>query len=408
MNTNLYVVGISHEKAKQEIRSKFSLSEDTIQKILQEAKKNGLKSLVVLSTCNRTEIIGYVPHPYIIIELFCKYSNTTVDELTKYASIYKQDESVTHLFELTSGIKSQILGDYEIVRQLKQAFKTSKHENILDNYLERLFNYALHASKEVKNATEISGGTTSTSYAGIQHLKNKFGSLKDKKIAILGLGNIGQSTLKNLAQYSDANHITILNRTISKAKNFIKQNKKIQLGDFNNLKNELEKQDILFVCSNAKKPIVTAENVPLTKEYTIIDLSIPSNVANEVHLIKNIDLIKLDDLSNITDSTFESRKKEIPHAKEIIEKHKSEYQEWLNTRKFTPVLNGLRERLQYIKETELKANIKNNEEQKEIANMITDKIIQKITNRFAYHIKNDPKIANQSIEVLKEVFDIKI
>jgi len=408
MNTNLYVVGISHEKAKQEIRSKFSLSEDTIQKILQEAKKNGLKSLVVLSTCNRTEIIGYVPHPYIIIELFCKYSNTTVDELTKYVSIYKQDESVTHLFELTSGIKSQILGDYEIVRQLKQAFQTSKHENILDNYLERLFNYALHASKEVKNATEISGGTTSTSYAGIQHLKNKFGSLKDKKIAILGLGNIGKSTLKNLTQYSDANHITILNRTISKAENFIKQDSKIQLGDFNNLKNELKKQDILFVCSNAKKPIVTAENIPVTKEFIIIDLSIPSNVANEVHLIKNIDLIKLDDLSNITDSTFESRKKEIPRAKEIIEKHKSEYQEWLNTRKFTPVLNGLREKLQYIKETELKANIKNNEEQKEIANLITDKVIQKITNRFAYHIKNDPKIANQSIELLKEVFDIKI
>lgn len=408
MNTNLYVVGISHEKANQEIRSKYSLSEESIQKILQEAKKNGIKSLVVLSTCNRTEIIGNVPHPYIIIELFCKYSNGSVDELTKYAYIYKQDDSVLHIFELTSGIKSQILGDYEIVRQLKNAFKISKQEDMLDSYLERLFNHALHASKEVKNATEISGGTTSTSYAGIQYLKNKFGSLKNKKIAILGLGDIGKSTLKNLTQYSDANQITVLNRTISKAENFIKQYEKTRLGDFNNLKAELEKQDILFVCSNAKEPIITQQNVPLTKDFTIVDLSIPSNVSKKVMEFKNIDLIKLDDLSNITDSTFEARKKEIPLAKEIIEKHRSEYQAWLSNRKFTPVLNGLRETLQHIKDAELKANIKNNPEQKEIANLVTDKVIQKITNRFAYHIKNDPKMANQSIEVLKEVFDINI
>jgi glutamyl-tRNA reductase len=408
MNTNLYVVGISYEKANQEIRSKYSLSEESIQKILLEAKNKGINSLVVLSTCNRTEIIGYVPHPYIIIELFCKYSNGTVDELTKYAYIFKQNDAVLHLFELTSGIKSQILGDYEIVKQLKAAFKTSKNNDILDSYLERLFNHALQASKEVKNTTEISGGTTSTSYAGIQYLKNKFGSLNEKNIAILGLGDIGKSTLKNLIQYSDANHITVLNRTASKAEAFIKFYKKVKVGDFNNLKIELKNQDILFVCSNAPKPIITNKNVNSNSKFTIIDLSVPSNVAKEVANINSIDLVKLDDLSNITDTTFEARKREIPKAKEIIEKHKNEFQTWLSNRKFTPVLNGLKETLQNIKKTEIKSTIKNNPEQKEIVDLITDKVLQKITNRFAHHLKNDPKMANQSIEVIKEVFNIKI
>ncbi len=406
MNTRLYVIGLSHEKANQEIRSKYSITNENIDKLLIEAKKNKIESLVVLSTCNRTEIFGYVEHPYKIIELFCKYSSGTVDEFTKYAYIYKQEEAVNHIFELASGIKSQILGDYEIIRQLKNAFKISKQHQILDTYLERLFNHSLQASKEVKNATDISGGTTSTSYAGIQYLKNKFESLKDKEIAILGLGDIGKSTLKNLIQYSDANNITLFNRTPSKANAFL--SKHIQLGDFTNLKNELKSKDILFVCSGASKPLITINNVNKQKEFTIIDLSIPSNVDNSVLSVNTVDLIKLDDLSNITDSTFESRKKEIPKAKEIIKKHKSEYQQWLSNRKFTPVLNGLKETLKHIKDTELKATIKNNPEQKEIANLVTDKVIQKITNRFAYHLKKDPKMANQSIEVIKEVFNIEI
>lgn len=408
MNTNLYVVGLSHERANQEVRSKYSITEENTIKLLTDAKKAGITSLVVLSTCNRTEIFGHVPHPYIIIELFCKYTKGSVDELTKYAYIYKQDDSVSHIFELTAGIKSQILGDYEIIRQLKNAFKRSKSNEILDTYLERLFNHALHSSKEIKNTTEISGGTTSTSYAGIQYLKNKFGDLASKKIAILGLGDIGKSTLKNLSQYSNANNITILNRTAFKAETFIKNYKNTRLGDFNNLKEVLADKEILFVCSSASKPLITKQNINNTTDFTIIDLSIPSNVAKEVSDLKNVDLVNLDDLSNITDSTFEARKKEIPRAKEIIETHKKEYQSWLENRKFTPVLNGLRETLQHIKETEIKANIKNNSEQKEVANLITDKIIQKITNRFAYHLKNDPKMANQSISVIKEVFDIHI
>ncbi|HFS67374.1 MAG TPA: glutamyl-tRNA reductase, partial [Flavobacteriia bacterium] len=121
MNTNLYVVGLSHERANQEVRSKYSITDKNIIQLLQEAKDKGIDSLVVLSTCNRTEIIGYVPHPYKIIELFCKYTKGNIEELTSYAYIYKQDDAITHLFELAAGIKSQILGDYEIIRQLKNA-----------------------------------------------------------------------------------------------------------------------------------------------------------------------------------------------------------------------------------------------------------------------------------------------
>jgi glutamyl-tRNA reductase len=406
MDTDLYIVGISHEKANQEIRSKYSLTVETIKKILFEAKNKGINSLVVLTTCNRTEIIGYVPHPFIIIELLDKYTNGSIDELSKYIYIYKEERAMLHLFELTAGIKSQILGDYEIVNQLKTAFKISKNSKILDTYLERLFNQALQSSKEIKNLTNISGGTTSTSYAGIRYLKDKFGSLRDKNIAVLGLGDIGKSTLKNLIQYSDANHIIVINRTKSKAEAFIKPYKKVKVGDFDNLKNELKNQDILFVCSNAPKPIITVETLNANSNLTIIDLSIPSNVAKEVVNISTVDLIKLDNLSNITNSTFEARKKEIPKAKKIIHKHLLEYQSWLAGRKITPVLNSLKEALQNLKKGEIKAVIKDNPEQKEIVNAVTDKIFQKIINRYAYYLKNNPKSVNRTMEIIKEVYKI--
>jgi glutamyl-tRNA reductase len=405
-NTKLYVVGLSFQKANQEIRSKYSITNDDIPNLLNDAKKKGIDSLVILSTCNRTEIFGFVEHPYVIIELLCKHSKGLIDDLMKYVYVYKQEEAVTHLFEVAAGIKSQILGDYEIISQLKNAVKQSKKHGLLDGNMDRLLNYVMQSSKEIKNSTEISQGTTSTSYAGIQYLKEKFDSLEKKKIAILGIGDIGKSTIKNLITYSNSKNITVLNRTESKVEEFIKSYNTVKIGDYTNIKEELEKQDILFVCSSATAPIITKDNLPRKKEFTIVDLSLPSNVDSRVKEISSIDLIQLDDLSSVTDNTLEVRKKEIPKAQKIIAYHKEEYRKWISHRKFTPVINGLRETLKNIQDSEVKTATKNNPEFEEIAKLVSEKIIQKITNRFAHHLKNEPQMANQSIEVIKGVFNI--
>lgn len=406
-DTKLYIVGLSFQKANQQIRNKYSITNDSMTGLLADAKQKGLQSIVVLSTCNRTEVFGFVPHPYTIIELLCKHSEGTVDDLMKYVYIYKQDEAVDHIFEVAAGIKSQVLGDYEIISQLKNAAKYSKQFSVLDSYMDRLLSYVIQASKEIKNQTTISGGTTSTSYAGIQYLKEKYGSLKDKKITILGLGDIGKSTLKNLINYSDCEQIKVLNRTQEKANAFVKELIGVKVGNYENLKKEIEGQDVVLVCSSASNQIVLKRHMP-ENELTIIDLSLPNNVDIAVGDLPNIDLVMLDDLSSVTDATLELRKLEIPKAISIIDAHQQEYGKWLSHRQYTPVINGLRETLKTIQEVEVKVATKHNPELADLANEVSDKVIQKITNRFAYHLKNDPKMANQSIEVIKEVFNITI
>ncbi len=404
----LYVIGLSFEKSNQEVRNSYSLTKNKIAELLIDAKQNGIDSLVVLSTCNRTEIFGYVAHPYIIIELLCRHTEGSVDHFMKYAYILKQTEAVQHLFELSVGIKSQILGDYEIVGQLKQAAKLSKSHDLLDGLLDRLLSYVIQASKATKNATIISGGTTSTSYAGIQYLKDKFGDLSEKKVTILGAGDIGKSTMKNLLEYSACNQITVVNRTRSKAAALGLDQTRVEVGDFNQLEMILTKSDVLFVCSSAPTYLVHCANTPKSFPFTIIDLSLPNNVDYRVKDLDNVDLMTLDDLSMVRDNTLEARKQEIPKAIAIIDDYKKKYSKWVIDRKYTPVIHGFKKQLLAIQETELKSLSKSNPAMLDEANMVSDKVIQKITNKFANHLKRDPKMANQSIEVIKEVFNITI
>ncbi|MFD1551653.1 glutamyl-tRNA reductase [Putridiphycobacter roseus] len=404
----LYVIGLSFEKSNQEVRNLYSLSKNKIEALLVDAKESGIDSLVVLSTCNRTEIFGYVAHPYIIIELLCRHTEGSVDHFMKYAYILKQEEAVQHLFELSVGIKSQILGDYEIVGQLKIAAKLSKAHQLLDGFLDRLLSYVIQASKATKNATTISGGTTSTSYAGIQYLKDKFGDLKDKKVTVLGAGDIGKSTVKNLLEYSACTQITVINRTIEKAMAISIDETRVVVEEFGALKEVLAINDVLFVCSSAPNHLVHQENTPLVNPFTIIDLSLPNNVDYQLKNFTNVDLMTLDDLSLVRDNTLEARKQEIPKAIAIIDSYKKKYSKWVMDRKYTPVIHGFKKQLLAIQETELKSLSKSNPAMAEEAFMVSDKVIQKITNKFANHLKSDPKMANQSIEVIKEVFNITI
>ena len=405
-DTKLYVVGLSFEKANQQIRNKYSLSNEKLTAFLEEAKQNNIQSAVVLSTCNRTEIFGFVPHPYMIIELMCKHSDGSVDDLMQYAYTYKGNEAVSHMFEVAAGIKSQILGDYEIISQIKNAAKTSQEYGLLDPYMGRLLDFVIQSSRDIKNQTTISGGTTSTSYASISYLKSKFDNLRHRKITVLGVGDIGKSTLKNLLEYTDCEHIKLINRTQSKAERFAETSDRITSGKFDHLKEELVGQDVLFVCSSANKILVETHHLP-DHQLTIIDLSLPNNVDLSVKNESQVQLVLLDDLSSVTDSTIELRKQEIPKAQEIIDSYKTEYNNWLSHRQYTPVIHGLRETLKSIQEVEVKVATKHKPELADIANEVSDKVIQKITNRFAHYLKNDPEMANQSVAVIKEVFNIK-
>jgi len=405
--TYFYALGLSYKKADATIRGHFSLDETSKHTLLQQAKDAGIESLIVTSTCNRTEIYGFAEHPYQLIKLLCDNTKGTVEEFQEVAYIYKNNEAISHMFRVGSGLDSQILGDFEIISQLKTSAKNSKKLGLLNAYLERLVNSVIQASKRIKNETEISSGATSVSFASVQYILNNIKDVRSKNILLFGTGKIGRNTCENLVKHTKNEHITLINRTKNKAEQ-IAGKFNLLVKDYNNLQEEINQSDVLIVATGAQNPTVDKHLIQSKKPLLILDLSIPKNVNQNVTDIETVTLVHLDDLSQITDDTLERRKQHIPLAEKIIDEVKTEFKDWLETRKFAPTINALKHKLLDFKNAELDTQRKKfvgfNEAQ---AELISNNIIQKITNHFAHHLKTDDLSTDESLELIKKVFQLE-
>lgn len=403
-DNNFYVIGLSYKKADVAIRSKFSLSKENESALLNEAKELGMDGVMVLSTCNRTEIIGFAHHPYELISLLCKYANGSVDEFANVSFVYKNTEAVEHFISVATGLDSQILGDYEIVGQLKAAFELAKKADTVNAFIERLYNTALHASKEVKNKTKLSAGTTTVSYATVQYIKERQEKYPNPKILVFGLGDIGESTVKGLSNHLNFAEITVINRTEEKAT--ILENKLgVRAAKMADLKKEIRKADILIVATGSDQPTVTADMFDENTSQLIIDLSVPCNVSCEVKNMSNKKLLDVDMLSAKTKSTLENRKLQIPKVKKIIQEYTEEFYEWVIFRKSSPALSTLKHSLETIKNDAIAINLKKNDQLKpQEVEEITSLMINKIVSKFATYLKDENSKAEMSIEVIEQVF----
>ena len=404
--TKLYNVGVSYKKADVETRSAFSLSKQKQISLLKDAKSKGIDGVMVVSTCNRTEITGFAKHPFELISLLCEHSNGTVEDFVKFSNIHKGAEAIQHLFNIGTGLESQILGDYEIVGQLRQAYQLAQKYGSINTYLERLMNAVLQASKEVKNNTALSSGTTSVAYAATQYIIDNVDNYNSKRVLVYGLGTIGKNACKNLLEYTDNNNIHLINRTHAKALEFGDVHKNVAINTCENLDVEIEDADILIVSTGAELPTITSKNINTNKKLLILDLSMPENVDKEVKSYEDITLINVDELSKITDKTLARRQEEVPKAQKIINKHKQEFAYWLDHRKFTPAVTALKESLQSIQEDELNFHQKKIDGfNTEHAEQITSRIIQKITTQFVKHLKDENTSVDQSIEIVSKIFN---
>ena len=402
---NLYNIGVSYKKADAQTRGRYSLSKENQIKLLKEAKEIGFEGIFILSTCNRTEITGFAEHPYQLIQLLCKYSDGNVEEFARISNVYKGNEAVNQLFRIGTGLESQILGDYEIVGQLKLAFKLAKKYHTINAQLERLINLVLQASKKVKNTTQLSSGTTSVSYAAVQYIIQNIPSYNSKNILVFGLGKMGKHTCKNLAEYTKNKAVCLINRTEEKAISFVKEHTSIRNSTIENLRQEIDNADILIVSTGSDTPTVTKEHLSIDKEILILDLSMPENVDTSVSEFENVSLVNVDELSKITLETLSTRQKEVPKAEQIIEVYKEEFNDWLNNRKLVPAINALKESLEAIQKDEInfhKKKIKNFDENH--AEILTNRFIQKITTQFVKHLKEEETSVNDSIQIMSKVF----
>ncbi|GGG35882.1 glutamyl-tRNA reductase [Bizionia arctica] len=404
--TYFYAIGLSYKKADAEIRGHFSLDENSKSNLLQQAKENGIESLIVTSTCNRTEIFGFAEHPYQLIQLLCENTKGTVEEFQKVAYIFKGKEAISHMFKVGSGLDSQILGDFEIISQLKTSARNSKKVNLLNAFLERLINAVIQASKRIKTETNISSGATSVSFASVQYIMKNVENVTNKNILLFGTGKIGRNTCENLVKHTKNEHITLINRTKNKAEE-VAGKFNLLVKDYANLQEEINQSDVLIVATGAQNPTVDKHLIQSKKPLLILDLSIPRNVNVNVSELEQVTLIHLDDLAQITDETLEKRKAQIPQAKQIIQEVEADFNSWLETRKFAPTIRALKLKLNDFKIAELDTQRKKlsgfNEEQ---AELISNNIIQKITNHFAHHLKDDAITTDESLELIKKVFQL--
>lgn len=401
-----YAVGLSYKKADAEIRGKFSLDAVAKTRLLEQAKNEGIESLIVTSTCNRTEIYGFAEHPFQLIKLICENSQGSVETFQRVGFVYKNQEAVSHLFRVGTGLDSQILGDFEIISQIKTSFIHSKALGLANAFMERLVNAVIQASKKIKTDTEISSGATSVSFASVQYIIKNVEDIGNKNILLFGTGKIGRNTCENLVKHTKNEHITLINRTKDKAEKLAGKLNLI-VKDYSELHLELQKADVVVVATGAQNPTVDKAILNLKKPLLILDLSIPKNVNENVEDLEGVTLIHMDYLSQITDETLENRKKHIPAAEAILEEIKEEFITWTKGRKFAPTIHALKAKLNEIKTSELNFQSKKiadfNEEQAEI---ISARIIQKITTHFANHLKDDDTMVDESIEWIEKVFKI--
>jgi glutamyl-tRNA reductase len=311
------------------------------------------------------------------------------------------------MFRVGTGLDSQILGDFEIISQLKNAFVKSKELDLANAFLERLVNAVIQASKKIKNETEISSGATSVSFASVQYIFKNIEDIASKNILLFGTGKIGRNTCENLVKHTKHEQITLINRTKEKAEKLARKLDVI-VKDYADLQLELQKADVVVVATGAQNPTVDKAILNLKKPLLILDLSIPKNVNENVKDIEGVTLVHMDELSQITDETLENRKKHIPAAEAIIDEIKDEFIAWTKQRKFAPTIHALKAKLNTIKEGELnfqRKKLANFDEEQ--AELITARIIQKITNHFANHLKDDETMVDESIEWIEKIFQLE-
>jgi glutamyl-tRNA reductase len=401
-------VGLSYQKADAQLRGKFALERWAIDAILDQAREEGIDGLLVTSTCNRTELHGFASAPQHLIRLLCHHSQGNEYEFEDVGYVYQDQEAIAHLFRVGAGLDSQILGDFEIISQLKSAFIQSRGKGLANAFLERLVNSVIQASKRIKNETGISSGATSVAFAAVQYLLARVPDIEKRRILLYGTGKIGRNTCENLVKHTQNPHITLINRTLDKAE-AIGGKFQLKVRPYEELQQTLEQSEILIVATGAIEPTIRPEMVPPGSQRWVLDLSIPMNVDPSVAHIPGITLVHLDQLSKITDSTLEARREHIPQAEAILQEVHSDFNQWLESRRFAPVIKALKQKLETMKEEELDFQSRKLDGfDKDQAEKVSDRIIHKITRQFANHLKDSEIDTDESLELIRKVFQLEI
>lgn len=379
-----YAFGLSYRKADADTRSRYSLTAAQIQEYYQHIFPKYECEGFILSTCNRLSFFLYGKHPEKIEAHFSAAMKADMNQVG-YREINKK--ALKHLLEVASGIDSQILGDFEIIGQIKKAYQESKKHDCSRGIVEKALNTAIHTSRRVKNETNLSAGTSSVSFAAVHFLKEKLANFDNAKILVIGLGDMGNKVLHNLLSLRDKKHIYLCNRSLEKAEN-LAETHGLQFFPIEELKLHINNFHAVVSAVQVDKPIVQEELLKDASDLKMmIDLSVPASIQLESN---KVELIDVDSVSQFIKGNMQQREAALPAVRTIIQEELEKYIEWERAHEASPTIKTFRTFLQ-----------ENWQEQNFHPNTI-QRALKRLENKLFEEVRKNPRGLSQLELKLKE------
>ncbi|WP_394233133.1 glutamyl-tRNA reductase [Niallia oryzisoli] len=419
---HIIVVGINHKTAPVEIRERLTFEPSQLGEAMKtlSAKKSILEN-VILSTCNRTEIYAVVDQlhtgRYYIKEFLAEWFHIEQAEFTPFLFIYEQDGAIEHLYKVACGLNSLVLGETQILGQVRSSFLLAQEEHTTGTVFNQLFKQAVTLAKRAHSETDIGANAVSVSYAAVELAKKIFGTLENKHVLIIGAGKMGELAIQNL-HGNGAKKVTVINRTFEKAESLATRfNGKAR--SLNELQSALIDADILISSTGAKDFVITKAMIETVekkrkgKPLFMVDIAVPRDLDPALSELDSVFLYDIDDLEGIVEANLQERKKAAETISLMVEQEIVDFKQWLNMLGVVPVISALRE-----KALAIQAETMNSLERK--LSHLSDrdmKVLNKHTKSIINQMLKDPilqakelagsKDADKKLELFMSIFNIE-
>ena len=415
IHMQLYTVGINHTTAPIAIREKVAFDPDHLSQALLELMEHKVSEAAILSTCNRSEIYAKARDPKIIIDWLCKYHGIKLKTIESHLYVYENQEAVQHAFRVASGLDSMVLGEPQILGQMKQAIKTAENTGTLGALLNKLFQKTFSVAKEVRTKTDIGMSSISMAAASIKLAESIFGDLKTSKVLLIGAGEMIELCAEHIKNRQPKS-MTVANRSLDRGLALAKKIK----GDaclISELSDRLHEFDIVLSSTASQLPIVglgmveralkTRRNRPIF----MVDLAVPRDIEPEVGKLSDVYLYTVDDLSHLIEEGLTNRQSAAIEAQKIIDHHVKDFTQWLKTRTIVPTIKALRDHAESYRVTELKKAqklLKQGMKPEEVLEVLS----KALANKFVHHPSqalNEAKGEEHELltKTLKKIYPLK-
>lgn len=420
---NLFSVGISHHTASVDIRERMWLSADQTRNVLPALRERYFSECMLVSTCNRTELYGVLRDASVdeagVKRVLLDARDAGDVVRPDHFFTHHAGAAVQHLFKVAAGIDSMMIGDVQILNQVKEAFQSAGEQHALGPVLNRLMQATLHVGKRVRTETTLCEGAVSVSYAAVELASKIFADLSRKSVLLIGAGETGELTLKHLVG-KGIGHIKIANRTRAKAEALVAEFGGTVV-DYERFTDALRTVDIVITSVNSATYIVNPDDVQSVMKQRgntplfIIDIGVPRNVNPAARKIENLFLYDIDSLTTIVDRNLEKRKAEIPRVTSIIRQEMVEFFRWHRSLQVAPTIQDLHAAFEQVRMQEVGKHINRfRPEDRELVELVTRRIVNKILHQPLSLLKEGSENGSggpetlMRVKVLRDLFGIGI